>query len=83
MRNKKCPWWKKCQNGGDGCYAKEPERCVRYLPLEGTHLTKIDFTIETPPHIDSDACVDMVCNWIDCMGWRCIGFSKPYEEEEE
>lgn len=83
MRNKKCPWWKKCQNGGDGCYAQNPEKCVRYLPLEGTHLTNIDFTVETPPHIDSDAFTDMFVNWLECMGWRCIGFSKPYEEEEE
>ena len=83
MKNKKCPCWMKCQNGGDGCYHREPEKCVRYLPLEGTHLTKIDFTIETPPHIDYDILSDMFGNWLDCMGWRGIGFVEPYEEEEE
>lgn len=82
MGKKKCSWWKKCQNGGDGCYTKEPERCVRYLPLEGTHITKIDFAIETPPHIDSDTFVDMFVNWLESMGWRGVGYTKPCDEEK-
>lgn len=81
MDNKKCPWSDKCRNGNDGCYHSNPEKCVRHLPLEGTHLTKINFTIETPPHIDSEACFDMFTNWLDCMGWSGCGFSKPYDEE--
>lgn len=83
MKKKKCPWWNKCRNGADGCYHLNPEKCVRFLPLEGTHLTHIEFTIETPPHIDSNAFVDMFTNWLDCMGWSGCGFSKPYDKEDD
>jgi hypothetical protein len=81
MKNKKCSWHNKCQNGGDGCFHHEPEKCVRYLPLQDTHITKINFTVETPPHIDSDAFTEMFINWLECMGWRCVGFSEPIKEE--
>ena len=82
MRNKKCPWHNKCRNGGDGCVHNEPEKCVRFLPLEGTNLTELVCTVETPPHIDSEAFSQMFFNWLDCMGWSGCAFTKPYEEED-
>lgn len=81
MDNEKCIWDNKCRNGGDGCYHKNPERCVRFLPLEGTNLTKVVFTVETPPHIDSDMFSEMFGNWLDCMGWSGCGFTHPYSED--
>lgn len=82
MRNKKCPWHNKCRNGGDGCSHHNPEKCVRFLPLEGTNLTEVVFTVETQPHIDSYALSEMLTNWFDCMGWSYCGTTKPYEDEE-
>lgn len=49
MKDKLCPWRKNCQNGNDGCYSKDPENCVRFLPLGETNLTEIKGIIETPP----------------------------------
>lgn len=41
MRNR-CSWRMKCRNGDEGCFARNPANCVRFMPLEGTNLTKID-----------------------------------------
>lgn len=82
MKELKCPWSNKCRNGVDGCYHSNPEKCVRFLPLIGTHLTHLEFTVETPPHIDSNAFADMFMNWLDCMGWSGAGGTKPVESED-
>lgn len=82
MGNQKCPWHNKCRNGGDGCFHANPEKCVRFLPLEGTNLTEVDFIVETPPHIDSCAFSEMFWNWIECMGWSGCGSTRPYVEED-
>lgn len=80
MKKRYCPWKNKCRNGGDGCWTKEPENCVRYLPLEGTNLTSIDGIVETPPDIDYDKFNQYFTNWIDSMGWRFCGSFMKYEE---
>lgn len=81
MRQKRCPAWKTCRNGAGGCYALDPKDCVRFLPLEGTNLTKIDGIVETPPHIDSDAFAQYFTNWIESMGWSHCSMTQPYKEE--
>lgn len=81
MKTKKCPWWKKCSNGGDGCWTLEPEKCVRFMPLEGTNRTKIYAIVETPPEIDDDAFGQYFMNWIESMGWSFIGTINAYTEE--
>lgn len=64
-----CAYHNKCQNGGDGCYSLNPENCVRFLPLDGTNLIKIDGVIETPPNIDADVFSQLFNNWIDSLGY--------------
>ena len=83
MSKKKCPWRNKCRNGGDGCYAREPEDCVRFMPTEGTNCTEIDGIVETPPGIDYDKFSQYFTNWIESMGWSFCGSFKKYEEKEE
>lgn len=83
MKDKSCPWYKDCRNGNDGCYSAEPEKCVRFLPLNGTNLTKISGTIETPPEIDSDKFNQYFVNWIESMGWSFCGGLSPYYENED
>ena len=83
MKNKKCPWNKKCRNGADGCWTLEPENCVRFLPIEGTNLTKINGVIETPPNIDWDKFSQYFSNWIESMGWSFCGSFCRYEEKED
>lgn len=78
---KKCSWYKKCLNGGQGCWSAEPKSCVRYLPTEGTNLTEINGVIETPPNIDEDKFSQYFTNWIDSMGWCFCGSFKEYKEE--
>ena len=79
---KKCPWSKKCRNGGEGCWAVEPENCVRFLPTEGTNLTDIDGVVETPPDIDEDKFSQYFMNWIDSMGWSFCGSFKRFDETD-
>lgn len=81
MKDKLCPWYKDCRNGNDGCYSAEPENCVRFLPLNGTNLTKIAGVIETPPEIDCDKFSQYFANWIESMGWSFCGSLNPYEDE--
>ena len=80
-KSKKCVAHNICQNGNEGCTTRDPNRCIRYLPLSGTNLTKISYIIETPPHIDWEMCSDMLTNWIDSMGWHICGIAEKYEEE--
>ena len=82
MSNKKCPWYNKCRNGGDGCWSLEPENCVRFLPTEGTNLTEINCVVETPPEIDHDKFSQYFSNWIEAMGWSLYGMIEPYVEDE-
>lgn len=80
----KCPHYKICRNGNGGCVnvSTNPQECVRYMPLEGTHLTEVNLTIETPPHIDSDKCSQILLNIIDGLGWLMAGTIKPLEDED-
>lgn len=80
-RKRKCPWKDKCRNGGDGCYSREPESCVRFMPTEGTNCTEIDGIVETPPDIDDDKFAQYFMNWIDSMGWSFCGSFKKFEEK--
>ena len=82
MSKKKCPWRNKCRNGGDGCYTREPENCVRFMPTEGTNCTEINGIVETPPGIDDDKFIQYFTNWIESMGWSFCGSLKKYEEED-
>lgn len=81
MKNK-CSWNMKCRNGDDGCFSIEPERCVRFMPLEGTNLTDVDVIVETPPDVDDDKFAQYFMNWIDSMGWSFCGTINKYEDEE-
>ena len=81
IENSKCPWHDKCRNGADGCWILEPEKCVRFLPLEGTNLININGTIETPHEIDIDKFSQYFSNWIDGMGWSFCGSMSPYTDE--
>ena len=83
MKNKKCPWHKKCRNGNDGCWTLKPEDCVRFLPLEGTNLTEIKGVIETPNNIDYDKFSQYFSNWIESMGWSFCGTLCRYEEKDD
>ena len=83
MKKKKCPWHNKCRNGGEGCYARKPENCVRFMPIDGTNLTEIDGIIETPPEIDDDKFCQYFINWIESMGWSFCGSCKKYEDEDD
>ncbi len=83
MRKKKCPWHNKCRNGGDGCWFENPEKCIRFLPTEGTNLTEINGIIETPPNIDTDKFSQYFMNWIDSMGWSFCGSFVEYKEEDD
>ena len=83
MKKKKCPWHNKCRNGGDGCFAREPENCVRFMPIEGTNLTEINGIVETPPEVDDDKFGQYFINWIESMGWSFCGSLKKYEDEED
>ena len=80
MFKPKCPWWEKCMNGGDGCFTIEPEKCVRFMPTEGTNCTEIDGIVETPPDVDDDKFTQYFLNWIESMGWSFCGSFKKYEE---
>lgn len=83
MKHRKCPWWKKCRNGSDGCYSRDPENCVRFMPTEGTNLTNVDVIVETPPEIDDDKFAQYFLNWIESMGWSFCGTISKYVEEED
>ena len=83
MSKKKCPWHNKCRNGGEGCFAREPETCVRFMPTEGTNCTEFSGIVETPPNIDCDKFSQYFMNWIESMGWSFCGSFKKYEEKEE
>ena len=83
MKKEKCPWSKKCQNGGDGCWCRELEKCVRFLPVEGTNLTEIKGVVETPPGVDYDQFSQHFSNWIEAMGWSFCGSFGKYEEKDE
>ena len=80
MKKRYCPQRNKCRNGGGDCWTLEPEKCVRYLPLEGTNLTEINGIVETPPDIDYDKFNQYFTNWIDSMGWSFCGSFMKYEE---
>lgn len=80
---KKCSWYKKCRNGGDGCWSVEPQNCVRFLPIEGTNLTEINGIVETPPNIDDDKFNQYFINWIESMGWSFCGIFNKYEEKDD
>lgn len=82
MKKNKCPWRNKCRNGDEGCFAREPENCVRFMPTEGTNLTEIDGIIETPPEVDDDKFSQYFINWIESMGWSFCGSINKYKEEE-
>ena len=82
MRNKKCPWYNDCFNGNDGCYCADPENCVRFLPLQGTNLTKITGVIETHPERDCNKFSQYFFNWVESMGWHFCGSLCKYEEED-
>lgn len=82
MSRKRCPWYKKCRNGDEGCFARNPANCVRFMPLDGTNLTEIDGIIETPPDVDDDKFGQYFINWIESMGWSFCGSLNKYEDEE-
>ena len=82
MENVKCSWNEYCRNDDEGCYAREPENCVRFMPLEGTNLANIKGVVETPPDIDSNKFAQYFSNWIESMGWSFCGTIAPYEDEE-
>ena len=82
-RKKKCPWRNECRNGDEGCYARVPETCVRFMPLEGTNLTNINGVVETPPDIDYDKFSQYFTNWIESMGWSFCGSLNRYKEEDD
>lgn len=81
-KNKKCPWWKKCRNGDEGCVETNPENCVRFMPLDETNLVEIDGTVEVPPDIDYNKFSQYFINWVHSMGWAFCGMIKRHEEEE-
>ena len=83
MGVKKCPWYEKCRNGNDGCYAMNPASCVRFMPLKGTNLTDIKGVIETPPNVDDDKFAQYFINWTESMGWSFCGRIHKYEEDKE
>ena len=53
------------------------------MPLEGTNLTDLNGTVETPPDIDSNKFAQYFSNWIESMGWSFCGVIAPYDDEEE
>ena len=81
--NNKCPWHEKCRNGADGCWSSEPEKCIRFLPLEGTNLSEIRGIVETPPEVDTDRFSQYFSNWVDSMGWSYCGMISPYKDDDE
>ena len=83
MKKKKCPWCNTCQNGDEGCWSLNPEKCVRFLPVEGTNLTEIKGVVETPPGVDFDQFSQHFMNWLDAMGWRFCGSFGRYKEDDE
>lgn len=83
MERAKCPWNEYCQNGDEGCYNREPENCIRFMPHEGTNLTDISGIVETPPGIDSEKFGQYFTNWIESMGWSFCGVIAPYDDEED
>ena len=83
MNDMKCSWHDKCNNGGEGCYAREPENCVRFMPLDGTNLTDISGVVETPPCVDHDKFHQYFLNWIESMGWSFCGIIGAYKDEED
>ena len=82
MKNKKCYYYNACQNGSNGCFCRKGDKCVRFLPLEGTNVIKIEGYIETQPEIDIDIFSQMFINWIESMGWNWCCILSPYEEDE-
>ena len=80
MKKDKCFWYNKCRNGAEGCYTREPENCVRFMPLEGTNLTDISGVIETPPDIDYEKFSQYFMNWVESMGWSFCGSFGEYKE---
>lgn len=78
-KSKICPWHYKCQNGGDGCWADQPETCIRYLPTEGTNLTKLSITVETPPSVNCDMVFQMFSNWMNSLGWSAFMSAGPVD----
>lgn len=71
-----------CQNGGDGCRVAKGCSCERFLPIEGTNLTEIKGTIETPPDVNCDKFAELFSIWMESKGWRGTTIFKPYTEEE-
>lgn len=82
MKNK-CSWRMKCRNGDEGCFARNPASCVRFMPLDGTNLTEIDGIVETPPDVDDDKFAQYFINWIESMGWSFCGTCHKCEVEED
>ncbi len=72
-----------CQNGGNGCRVSARASCTRFLPLEGTNLTSLNGTVETPPDINYDVFSDLFVDWIESKGWKACTIFKPYQEENE
>ena len=82
-KQKSCLWKNACRNGNDGCWTSEPEKCIRFMPLKGTNLTKINGVIETPPGIDDDKLCQYFTNWIESMGWSYCGSIRPYDDKDK
>ncbi len=78
----RCPWARHCQNGDEGCYSAEPEKCIRFMPTHDTNFIQIHGTVETQPEIDTDIFSQCFMNWINSMGWFFSGGIKPVENEE-
>ena len=78
----RCLYARDCQNGDEGCYSAEPEKCVRFMPTHDTNLTHICGTVETPPEIDHEMFSQYFTNWISSMGWIFSGGMNPIESEE-
>ena len=80
---KKCPKYKECQHGAEGCiHLDDRYECIHYLPLDGTNLTKLVFTVESPPNVTSEMVMDKFINWIDYEGFIACGFSREVNNDD-
>ena len=81
---KKCPHHKICRNGGDGCtyISKNPNECIRYLPLNNTNIFNFNGAIEVRNEIDIKTFSQEVDNFIQSKGWSATISIWPYEEEK-
>jgi len=79
----RCPRCDECQNGASDCTTVEPDKCVRFMPIEGTNYTKIIGFVETQPDIDSDKFMQYFTNWIESMGWFFCGTVHEMENNED